>query len=283
MKKLLVPTDFSDNAFLAAQYAAELCKKHKYSLHIVHCYTASSSSFDEKELTKETQDADILKADITIKEWIDRLKSLYPDLLISYQNERGLLEEVLPKEAKNENYIAIVMGTTGASADKNIFWGSNTALIIAKSPIPVLAIPNKPLHTEITKVALLTNFKQEELVTLHEFVHIFKETVDLSLIHVYKEEEKETSVRERLDSWTFNIREFPAIRHIDQLIAPIVKDDKELDSVPEVVSQLIREEEIDLILISKSRKTFFERLFTSSVSKAMALELQKPAFFGKTI
>lgn len=283
MKKLLVPTDFSDNAFLAAQYAAELCIKQQYSLHILHCYTAISSGFDESELTEETEQSDVLKADLTIKEWVERLKVQYPGLLISFHNERGLLGEVLPKEAAREGYAAIVMGTTGTTGDKNIFWGSNTALIVAKSPIPVIAVPNKPFQSGIQKAGLLTNYNQEELLTLHEFVHIFKETIDLSLIHVYKDGEAETSVNNRLDSWLFNIQEFSAVRHIDKLIAPIVKDDKELDSIPEVVAQLIEENNIDIILISKSRKTFFERLFTSSISKAMALELQKPAFFGKTI
>lgn len=283
MKKLLVPTDFSDNAFLAAQYAAELGIKQKYSLHIIHCYTAISSSFDETELTEETEQSDVLKADLTITEWVQKLKTQYPELLISYHNARGLLGEVLPKEAAQEGYAAIVMGTTGITGDKNIFWGSNTALIVAKSPIPVIAVPNRSFQQTIEKVGLLTNYNQEELQTLHEFVHIFKETVDLNLIHVYKEGETESSVNDKLDSWLFNIQEFSAIRHIDKLIAPIVRDDKELDSVPEVVAQLIAENHIDIILISKSRKTFFERLFTTSVSKAIALELQKPAFFGKTI
>lgn len=283
MKKLLVPTDFSDNAFLAAQYAAELGLKQKYSLHLIHCYTAISSGFAEEELTEETEQSDLLKADLTIEEWVDKLKSQYPDLSISYHNQRGLLGEVLPKEAAQEGYAAIVMGTTGTTGEKNVFWGSNTALIIAKSPIPVIAVPNKPLQFGIQKAGLLTNYNQEELLTLHEFVHTFKETIDLSLIHVYKDGEEAPSVNNRLDSWQFNIQEFSSVRHIDKLIAPIVKDDKDLDSIPEVIAQLIEENDIDIILISKSRKTFFERLFTTSVSKAMALELQKPAFFGKTI
>lgn len=283
MKKLLVPTDFSDNAFLAATYAAELGMKQKFSLHIVHYYTARSSGFDEAELTEESEHSDILKADLTIKDWAGKLQALYPELLISYHNDRGLLEEVLPKEAKREEYIAIIMGTTGATGDKNIFWGSNTAAIAAKSPIPVIAVPNKSLPNELTRVGLLTNFKQEELITLQEFLHIFKQDVHVDLIHVYKDTEDIETVNNRLESWVFNIREFSAVRETQICTAPTVKDDKELDSVSEVISKLIAENNIDLILISRSRKTFFERLFTPSVSKAMALELQKPAFFGKTI
>ncbi|NGM67211.1 universal stress protein [Sphingobacterium sp. SGR-19] len=282
--KILVPTDFSENAFLAARYAAEIAKKYHYSLHIIHFYTAVSSGFDENELEEGREESDLLKADLTIKEWVGRLQAQYPDIPISYNNDRGLLEEALPKQAKREDYVAIAMGTTGASANKNIFWGSNTALIVAKSPIPVIVIPNiEQITTEIKKVGLLTNFKQEELTTLQEFVHIFKQEIDVALIHVYKESESVTSVNNRLDSWGFNVDEFSAVRQTNKLIAPTLKEDKDQDTIPEVISKLIDVQDIDIILVSKTRKTFFERLFTSSVSKAMTLKLQKPAFFGKSL
>src|SRR5690606_7519275 len=283
MKKLLVPTDFSDNAFQAAQYAAEIGKRQNFSLHIVHYYTATSSGFDDAELTEVQEQPNILKADITIKEWVGKLQDKHPELSISYHNERGLLEEALPREAKEGEYVAIVMGTTGASNDKNIFWGSNTAHVAAQSPIPLIAVPNKTFSTSIARVGLLTNFLQEELMTLQEVLHIFKQPVKLDLIHVDKDSEEVEAVNDKLESWIFNIREFPSIEEINMRTAPIVKEDKNLDTIPEVIEKLIKEQDIDLILISKSRKTFFERLFTPSVSKAMALELQKPAFFGKTI
>ncbi|PRD57282.1 universal stress protein [Sphingobacterium gobiense] len=281
--KILVPTDFSENAFLAARYAAEIAKKHHYSLHVVHFYTAISSGFDEHELEGDREESDLLKADFTIKEWTSRLQTQYPDIAISYHNDRGLLEEALLKEAKRGDYVAIAMGTTGASANKNIFWGSNTALIVAKSPIPVIVIPNVHITTAIKKVGLLTNFKQEELTTLQEFVHTFKQEIDVALIHVYKEGESVSSVNNRLDSWGFNVDEFSAVRRTTKITAPTLKEDKDQDTIPEVIGKLIDVQDIDIILVSKTRKTFFERLFTSSVSKAMTLRLQKPAFFGKTI
>ncbi|MGO1243265.1 universal stress protein [Sphingobacterium sp. JB170] len=283
MKKLLVPTDFSENAFLAAKYAATICKTQGYSLHLVHYYTATSSGFDESEMAVLNEDSNLLKADITIKDWTQRLQAEFPTVNITYHNERGLLVEALAQEAKKDNYAAIVMGTTGATGAKNIFWGSNTAIITAKSPIPVIAVPNKPVHTAINRVGLLTNLKQEELITLQEFLHCIKGDIDLTLIHAHKEQESVNSLEEKLALWLTNIEPFNAVRNVNILTAPIVREDKNLDDIPEVISKIIADNAIDLILITKSRKTFFERLFTTSVSKAMTLDLQKPAFFGKTI
>src|SRR5690606_32856140 len=135
----------------------------------------------------------------------------------------------------------------------------------------------------IKKAGLLTNFKQEELATLQEFVHIFKQEIDVALIHVYKESEKVASVNNRIDSWAFNVDEFSAVRQTDKLIAPTLKEDKNQDTVPDNLSTFSNTQDIDIILDSKSRRTYFEGLFTSSVSKDMTLQLQKPAFFGDTI
>lgn len=283
MKKILVPTDFSENAFLAAEYAATICKTQNYSLHLVHYYTAISSSFEDNASTTIQADPLLLKADLTIKEWTAKLQSKFPEVNISFHNERGLLQDALTKEAKRNDYIAIVMGTTGATGAKNIFWGSNTAIITTTSPIPVIAVPNKTVSTRINKVGLLTNLKQEELITLQEFLHSIKGEIDLVLIHAHKEDESMASIREKLELWLVNIEPFNAVRNVNYLTAPIVKEDKNLDTIPEVISQIIADNAIDMILITKSRKSFFERLFTTSVSKAMTLDLQTPAFFGKTI
>lgn len=281
MKKLLVPTDFSNNAYHAADYAAQLAIKQQYGVHILHCYTALSSGFSDTENIDE--DSHTLKADITMKEWVEKLQNTYPTLAISYSNERGLLEEVIPQQAEQGHYEAIVMGTTGASVDKNIFWGSNTALVIGKATIPVIAIPNIAVTTNSDKVGLLTNFKPEELLTLQEFLQLYNKTIDLELIHIYDEHEDVDEVKAKLEAWIFNIRKFNHIEKIGYVISPTVKDDRDLDTIPEVIAKLVDVANIETILVSKSRKSFFQRLFTPSISKAMALDLQTPAFFSKTI
>lgn len=283
MKKILVPTDFSDNALLAAKYAADLCAKQGYALHILHYYTVSSAGFNDKDLVAESTNPDILKADLTILQWVEQIKKEYPTVSISHENCRGLISEKLIRKAREDGYLAIVMGTTGTSAKKNVFWGSNTALVIAKASIPVIAVPSTHLPKEVKKVGLLTNFKEEELATLREFISIYHESISLHLIHVHKENEDSQAIQRKMDSWIFNINEFQQVQHTYVLTAPIAKEDKSMDSIPEVIKHLIEENNLNMILVSKSRKTFFQRLFSNSVSKAMALNLKEPAFFGKAL
>jgi len=68
---------------------------------------------------------------------------------------------------------------------------------------------------------------------------------------------------------------------VDIEINSIQKRIKELDSIPEVINEMILEEEVDILLVTKTRKSFFNRIFNRSVSKAIALNLIVPTFFAK--
>ncbi|MGH2624891.1 MAG: hypothetical protein ACRDE7_14580, partial [Sphingobacterium sp.] len=103
----------------------------------------------------------------------------------------------------------------------------------------------------------------------------------LTLIHVFKEKQKKQNIDDTLDSWAYNIRDMNHISQVDTVSEPLNKSDDSLDSIPEVVSKIINDVNPSIILVTPSRKTFFKRWFTPSVSKAIALELSKPAFFDK--
>ncbi len=51
----------------------------------------------------------------------------------------------------------IVMGTHGASGVKNFFFGSNTSNMVAKSEVPVLAIPEKYQFEKIESIAMASD------------------------------------------------------------------------------------------------------------------------------
>lgn len=274
---ILVPTDFSENARSAAIYACELASSRQYDVHLYHCYTTGSTAFEND--SKKGEDTDIIKADVLIEELVDELRSTYNTIKIDATTLTGLIGEKLPLEAKADKYALIIMGTTGASKKKSVYWGSTTSAITAKSPVPVLAIPHGYRYQQVNNAALLTKFKAEELETLETFVSITGSFDSLTLIHVYKEEEDREEIDSSVQSWQFTIGEMGLIEQVNTLIDHIDKDDVNLDTVPEVVNKLIDQSNPDVVLITKTRKSFFGRLFFSSVSKEIALELRKPTFF----
>ena len=274
---IIVPTDFSENARFAANYACEIAQAKGQQLHLLHCYTSSSVGDNDADDAENP----LLLADQKIQELQTQLIQEFPQLHISIECSRSLIIDKLTELSQTGKYGMIVMGASGESQSKPLYWGSTTVAVASKSKLPVTVIPNHSFHFDIQQAALLTNFKPEELDTLKEFQNIMGAPQKLTLIHVFKESQKAENVAEDLDSWAYNIREMGTIEQVNTIAEPIHKDDIELDSVPEVLSKVITEADPQIILITPSRKTFFERLFSSSVSKAIALELSKPAFFDK--
>ena len=279
-KTILVPIDFSTNALSATKYACHLAQNRGFDIHLFHCYTSTSSVFDNEE-TEVQHDSELLKADILMTEMVTDLENEFASIAFSFDCIRGLIDEKLSEKAKTGDYHLIVMGSKGASAQKSIYWGSTTVAITARSPIPVMVIPEGYEYFSPKRISLLTKFRPEELETLREYMHLIGQADELTLTHVYRETADRDEVFSKLSSWEFTIREMDIIPHVHVLSDHILKSDVNLDTVPEVVNKLIEDSNPDIVLITKTRKSFFQRLFTPSVSKALTLELRKPAFFDK--
>lgn len=273
-KTILVPTDFSENAFFASQYACKLAVKNKLAIALFHCYTTTSTAFHE-----EGDTSSVIKADLLILEWKEKLLREFPTIAIGTSCVAGLLTEAVPRMTQEGHYAFVVMGTTGAGKGKSVIWGSNTSGIVSKSSIPVLAIPDGYEKFQLHKVAMLTNFKSEELETLSNYVHVISTITQLDLIHVSRDPDDKNKVDHSLQSWSFNIREINGIEAVHTISRSLDEKDETMDTIPEAIQHIITENDYDVILVTKTRKSFFERLFRPSVSKQIALHLNRPAFF----
>lgn len=277
-KKIIVPTDFSDNAYSAAQYACSLAVKNNYAIHLFHCYSTKSALFDD-ELENNETNAQLLKADLLIVEWKNKLLQEFSSLEIDTECVRGLLPEVLPAIAVEPNYSLIVMGSTGQGKGKSIAWGSNASHISTKAKIPVLAIPINYKSIAVDKIAILTNFKSDELETLKEFYSKVATIDCIDLIHVYGNGDNVSKIEEQMDSWSFMVKGLNGVENVNTILKQTVNTDENLDTIPEVIIAILKEKQYDLILVTKTRKTFFERVFKTSISKEIALKLEIPSFF----
>jgi nucleotide-binding universal stress UspA family protein len=273
-KTILAPTDFSENDFFATLYASKLASKQGFAIELFHCYTTSSTVFDE-----ENDNIPVLKADVLILEWKENLQKQFPALHVDTTCVAGLLGEVLPSLSREDKYNLIVMGTTGSGKGKPVAWGSNTNNIIYKAAVPVLAIPNLYDKFALDRVAMLTNFKPEELETLTSYIDNAGAIPQLDVIHVYKDIDDASKIEDLLLSWSFNVEQISGVDKVGRISSAIDKENIERDTVPEGIHHIIVAHDYDIILVSKTRKSFFERLFRTSVSKEIILNLDRPAFF----
>lgn len=147
MKKILLPTDFSENAWNAIKYAVRLFRYENCRFYLLNTYTPVVYDTEFLLYSLPQAGTNIFENNSveSLEELEKRIKDKWPASehrfeLISSLN--SLTEEI--KELVKEKEIdLIVMGTKGATGAKEILFGSNTVQVINKVDCAVLAVPSQ--------------------------------------------------------------------------------------------------------------------------------------------
>src|ERR1700733_3729234 len=129
VRKILVPTDFSDTANQAVRYAARMAEKLSAKLFLFNVNESSlminsdeALSLDYKIIENEIRQslnalALTLKKNFTLPE-------------IEIRSNVGFFIPEIEEEVKKENIDLVIMGTTGASVLKQFFFGTHAVSVI---------------------------------------------------------------------------------------------------------------------------------------------------------
>ena len=163
MRKIIVPVDFSENAFNALKYACELFKYEKSEFYILHAYadevfnseTTITPEFLEeyKETVKKNSERELDKVK-------SRILELFPNPKHSFfvRSAFGLLIDEVNDLAERENADLIVTSTRGLTNDRKMTFGSNTLQIIKYVQCPVLSIPENYEFSDPRHILFPTNY-----------------------------------------------------------------------------------------------------------------------------
>lgn len=190
-KRILLPTDFSENARNAIEYALQLYKDEACTFFLMNSYTppltgvatSVASSGPTKlmlEVAKKNSEEGLKKVlqhtEGNATPTLHRFKTLS-----KYDFFLSAVKEVITEESID----LIVMGTKGASGLKEIIMGSNTASVIGKVECPVLAVPEKATFKGIREIAFATDYERcydpEEMAPLYHIAEKHKAIV--SVLH----------------------------------------------------------------------------------------------------
>lgn len=161
MKKIIVPTDFSECAENALKVAAEIAKKQPDSeVHLVHCYERPVSGYtmqfeiDNDELHKLKDEIKKTMHELSERDYMDGVHTIS-----HYVPDEKITE--LPKLNVVPDADLIVMGSHGISGMKEIFIGSNTQRVVQLSDIPVLVIKEPVEDFTMKNFVFASNFYSE--------------------------------------------------------------------------------------------------------------------------
>ena len=161
MKRILVPTDFSIYAENALKAAAQLAKKHKAEILLLHMLELPNQMSDAISTGKSIPEVMffIQKAKETFTEIFDRPYLDGIEITEFIQFEKAF-DSVLKCTQKN-NVDLIVMGSHGASGVEEIFIGSNTEKVVRLSEIPVLVIKKDEGEFDPKEIVFASDFSNE--------------------------------------------------------------------------------------------------------------------------
>ena len=163
MKRILVPTDFTDSSIFAICTAAGLVEKFAAELILLH-------------VLDEPEDADELAKKV---EKILKLADLQ-DLNYHYQQVKGdLIESIV-----NQPSDLIVMGSHGAHGLESFFIGTNAEKVAKRAECPVVVLKDRTDLTSIDKIVFATNMNREDDDMIEELNFI--QTHFDSKVHIIK-------------------------------------------------------------------------------------------------
>lgn len=144
MKKILVPTDFSEQADNALEVATQLARKYDSEIYLLHLLElpeqfvdpAASGNNQVPETIFFMKKAHEKFEEVKQREILQGIP-VY-ETVIFKETFKGILEV-----GKQNDCDLIVMGSHGASGFQEVFIGSNTEKVVRNSEIPVLVIKNK--------------------------------------------------------------------------------------------------------------------------------------------
>lgn len=193
MKNILIPTDFSNNAYNAIFHGAELMKGEQCTFHLLNVYNEhtllQSKNGTGKNLTQQLLD----ESNEGLQNVYHRIKLDQPDEQHVFKaiSKKGYLADVISRIIEDKQIDLVIMGNSGRSEIEAIFLGSSVLDTIGKiKQCPILTIPKEIDFTSPKEIAFVTDFvRNYDAGLLEPLLFIAKQYKSkICVMHINEEE-----------------------------------------------------------------------------------------------
>lgn len=264
MKKIVVPTDFSEVAQNALVVALEIAKSFDAEILLVHTY-----ELPIVEHQFAPQNYQVLFDSL---EWanFEQFKKAMPEihaLAAAHKADHIRITPVvldgdllfnLKTLITNEAADFVVMGTVGISGWKEYFMGSNTAEAIANLQVPVLSVPVSAHFDGFSKIGFTTRYREKDKEALQHVIN-FAKVLHAQVHCLYVETSSTDNTPATYSDWSDHFQNEPVSFHI-----------LPNDNVEDTIADFIMSESIDIMAMMTYKRSFFAQLFTESFTERMA-------------
>lgn len=272
-KKILLPTDFSKNAWNAITYALELYKNETCDFYVLNVFNAAGYALESMmvpEPGERLYDEAKMKSEQGLSKTLERLsfRDEYPNhkffMLSQFNNMLGAIKDTVEKL----DIEMIVMGTKGTTNANDLIYGSNTVLVMEKlRNCPVMAIPAEANYKEPKEIVFptdyKTNFKRRELQYLIEIAKITNAAI--RILHVSNDdhlnEEQENNKNLLIEYFDGLVFTFHTLHNVD---------------VKGGLSSFVESRESDMVTFINRKHSFFGSIFSKPMVKSLGHHSKVP-------
>ncbi len=273
MKKILVPTDFSDGAYNALIHAIHHAKASGASIDIVHAFlmppTGTAVMVDITELLQKNAEESLTQ----LRHRVEKLE-ISEGVQINYHAKHGTVNDVLERSTMKLGADLVIMGTQGASGITEKFLGSNAAAAARNLKTPLIAIPADKPYKAIDKIVIATDLKKVNHPHLFNVVNTLAQEHDamVRFLHVRQLGEQ----FDQNESAAYKQQVAASFSGVDPVFTFIFEND-----IEEGLSDALEKEGADLLVVVRKDRGFFQSLFHSSVSQQLVNEAALPVLVLK--
>ena len=269
MRRIIVPTDFSDTSKNAARYAVQMAAAIPGASIILYNLTDKIAlGSDSSPLTEDKNDRfTVLQAALNnLKGELGEVSEVTVESVVE---EGSNLTDCLERYVRYNGIDLIVMGITGATRLEQIFMGSNALNVVNVGTCPVIIVPPNAVYKPIKRVLFACDFKNVSstipLSPVKAVLDIFKPSlfiVNVDTDHYVEVSDEYKSQRALLENMFADFKpEFYFIRMYD---------------FQDSISSFAADRDVDLILTIPRKHHFLTGFFKTSHTKKLAYHSHVP-------
>lgn len=272
-KRILIPTDYSKNAFNAIKYAMRLFENENCEFFILNCYYLSGMDRDNllvpepsKEAKKTVEERSLQNME-TLKK---QMKAFEENEKHSFQYEArfGPFFETVKEEVKQKQIDLLIMGTQGQSDKKTVILGSNAVNLMEKiRACPVMAIPYSVTFKNPNEIVFpssyRTHYKSNELQMLVRISNITN--APIRVLHIQNKKSL-TQAQEENKIMLDDILKSAQVTH-HKLYDMDVNDG---------VMAFVQSRESEMIAFVNKKHNFFGSIFSNPIVKELGMHTKVP-------
>ncbi len=268
MKTILVPTDFSEVAENALDYAVEIAKITKAKLVLFHVFNVPIIPAEIPiVIPTDEMEKDAMNS---LKKIEKKLQNKHGSkLTIECKSKCGFPVEEINLFAKENKVDLIVVGMEGENFLIEKIIGNITTSLIKKAKCPVLAIDKHVKFKNIKKIALACDYNKTDnntiLAPLKEFAQVFESHI--FILNVTQELETVTTVSKAVEGIKLN----HSLQNVNHSFHYAMNED-----IIEGINDFVDKMKIDMVVMIPRMHTALHNLFHEPNSKRMAFHTKIP-------